>query len=288
MAVSCCTTRQNDSIRLRFSNPAITDLPPTCTSVTLSRTNSAQGACHGDTTRRNPVARQTIHRRRDRRLGQKHAARSAAQMAGERRPPGGFHRVELVAAGAPDDAARQARAVAHPAHLQPDPRRRPGRPHGAAGDPRAQGRRYRPGRPLHLHRVRAGRRARAECQVGAQAVQLRGAADRVVLLQGAAGRGAAPHPGGPARAEVVRGGHGPRPEPRPLRVLPPVPEADPGSVRGHDRRVRPDRDRRHAAARSAAAADACADDAPSQGRDARRTCCRGARCWQKRASTGVT
>ena len=68
-------------------------------------------------------------------------------------------------------------------------------------------------------------------EVGAQAVQLRGAADRVVLLQGAAGRGAAPHPGGPARAEVVRGGHGPGPEPRPVRVLPPVPEAHPGPVR---------------------------------------------------------
>ena len=87
-----------------------------------------------------------------------------------------------------------------------------------------------------------------DAEVGAQDLQLRGAAHGRLLLPGAAGRGAAPHPGGPARAEVVRGGHGPGPEPRPVRVFPPVPEAHPGSVRGDDRGVRPDGDRRDAAA----------------------------------------
>ena len=54
-------------------------------------------------------------------------------------------------------AARQEGAVADPPHLQPDPRRGPGRPDGTAGDPGVEGWRHRPGRPLYLHRVRAGR-----------------------------------------------------------------------------------------------------------------------------------
>ena len=94
------------------------------------------------------------HRRGHRRLGQVDAAPAARALARRAGLPRALHRVELVAAGAPVDEARQEEGPAHADDLQPAARRRLRRSAHLQDHPAAQGGHDRARRPLRLHRVR--------------------------------------------------------------------------------------------------------------------------------------
>ena len=99
-------------------------------------------------------------------------------------------------------------------------------------------------RSLHLHRLRARRRARRRSPLGARALQLRGEAGPRRLLP-RADRRLGRSPDGAAReAQVLRSGHGHGLERQRARELPHLPGQGARRIRSPGRRVRPERRQR--------------------------------------------